>query len=136
MLSLSLSRSRLAAARLFTTSRAARLAEHYTKQEQPAGDMVVNHNGTRAYVVSTPPHPADAQFDVPPGPFQTTQGSLAPETGPAASAPQQRPYSSSSASPAHPTTTRQAMEGTLADRNPAPAAKDGVKGLGAWADRK
>lgn len=133
---LSLSRSsRRLCTRRFATTRTARLADHYTKAEQSdAGAVVTHDNGVQAYVVSSPPSELDKQFDVPPGPFETA--TLAPETGPSAPAPPQRPHSSSSASPAHPTTTRQALEGTLADRNNTPTPKDGQKGLGAWADRK
>ncbi|EJD45978.1 hypothetical protein AURDEDRAFT_113880 [Auricularia subglabra TFB-10046 SS5] len=126
--------SSAAARRGFTSSMQARLAEHYTKQEVAGGDVVTHHNGTQSYVVSTPPE-HDRRFDRPAGAFQT-YGTLAPETGPATDAPAARPHSSSSASPAHPTTTRQALDGTLADRNAPPSADVGRKGLGAWADRK
>lgn len=122
------------ARRGFMSSMQARLAEHYTKQEVGAGDVVTHHNGTQSYVVSTPPE-HDRRFDRPAGAFQS-YGTLAPETGPAADAPPQRAHSSSSASPTHPTTTRQALDGSLAERNAPPSADVGRKGLGAWADRK
>ncbi|KAH7106231.1 hypothetical protein BKA62DRAFT_803988 [Auriculariales sp. MPI-PUGE-AT-0066] len=98
------------------------LAEQYSKADAGTSEVFTRHCGTPTYVVSSTPD-ADAAFDVPAGAF--TSQSIAADLGPAADAPPQRPHSSTSSSPAHPTTTRQATNGTLASRNSPPTGQKG-----------
>jgi hypothetical protein len=119
---------------LFSTSVSSKHgSDHYQKQQDASPEVVTRPDGRKAYVVSHPEE-SDKTYDVPSGPFPTTSPNLPFEV--ASESPPEIRRSSTSASPGHPTTTRQAVEQTLTDRNPPPDETQGKTGLHAWKDRK
>jgi len=127
---LALARPLRSQARRITTTPVRTLADSYEKHQDYAPEVVTRPDGRRTSYVKAGEE--DSHYDVPAGPFTGSHF----EVGAKTDEPERGPPSSTSASPAHPSTTRKAQDGTLAERNPGPSIEQGKQGLGAWANRK
>ncbi|KAF8602990.1 hypothetical protein BDV93DRAFT_544923 [Ceratobasidium sp. AG-I] len=105
---------------IHTTSRL-RSQKPYEKSGQEVGSSTTS--GAKTYVVSQPLE-NEKPYGVPSGVYSSGEKHKADASDVSSSLPP----SSSSASPAHPTTTKQALSGDLADRNAGPSEEQGKLG--------